>query len=171
MRSSRVVRVSDCQYQSLNSPEAELDKIQTKVLLAIHSHLDSFALSFPFLQTHATSHSFYTALLYSVHRTGEWRKTWYKTTPSSLWFQKSEQKPQDYAQKPQRNCTFDPSILQHSGMWGATDEAVFKKVHKKSKNPHVQCIFLSQLACYWRGEQWLAKLATLVPCLPYRAGL
>jgi hypothetical protein len=39
-----------------------LDEIQTKVsrvfLLAIHSHLYSFALSFQFLQTHATSCSF-----------------------------------------------------------------------------------------------------------------
>ncbi len=33
-----------------------------------------------------------------------------------------------------RNCpTFDPSILRHSGIWGATDEAVLKIVHKKSK--------------------------------------
>jgi hypothetical protein len=39
-----------------------LDEIQTKVLrvflLAIHSHLCSFALSFQFIQTHATSCSF-----------------------------------------------------------------------------------------------------------------
>ncbi len=46
-----------------NSPEAEfLDEIQTKVLrvflLAIHSHLYSFALRFIFLQTHATSSLF-----------------------------------------------------------------------------------------------------------------
>ncbi len=43
--------------------EAEfLNEIQTKVsrvsLLAIHSHLYSFALRFLFLQTHATSYSF-----------------------------------------------------------------------------------------------------------------
>jgi hypothetical protein len=55
-------------------PEAEfLDEIQTKVLrvflLAIHSHLYSFALRFLFLQTHAT-------------------------IPSSLWFKKSIQKSQ-----------------------------------------------------------------------------
>ncbi len=47
-----------------HSPEVEfLDEIQTKALrvflLAIHSHLYSFALRFLFLQTHATSHSFY----------------------------------------------------------------------------------------------------------------
>jgi hypothetical protein len=51
--------------------EAEfLDEIQTKVsrvfLLAIHRHLYSFALRFIFLQTHATSYSFYSALLYTV---------------------------------------------------------------------------------------------------------
>jgi hypothetical protein len=44
-------------------PEAEfLDKIQTKILrfflLAIHSHLYSFALGFLFLQSHATSYIF-----------------------------------------------------------------------------------------------------------------
>ncbi len=35
-----------------------------------------------------------------------------------------------------RNCIgFDPSILRHSGIWGAADEAVLNKVHtfKKSK--------------------------------------
>jgi hypothetical protein len=42
-------------------PEAEfLGEIQTQSFsLAIHSHLHSFALRFPFLQTHATSYSFY----------------------------------------------------------------------------------------------------------------
>jgi hypothetical protein len=44
------------------SPEAEfLDVIQTKVLrdfLLANSHLNSFALRFLFLQTHATSYSF-----------------------------------------------------------------------------------------------------------------
>ncbi len=34
-----------------------------------------------------------------------------------------------------RNCPgFDPSILRHSGIWGAKDEAVLNIVHKK-KNP------------------------------------
>jgi hypothetical protein len=50
--------------------EAEfLDEIQTKVLrvfiLAIHSHLYSFALRFIFLQTHTTSYSFYSSV--TVH--------------------------------------------------------------------------------------------------------
>ncbi len=58
--------------------EAEfLDGIQTKVLrvflLAIHSHLYSFALRYLFLQTHTTS---YVKLMYSVHCKGERRKTW-----------------------------------------------------------------------------------------------
>jgi hypothetical protein len=57
--------------------EAEfLDEIRTKVLkvflLAIHSHLYSFALRFLFLQTHATSYSFYSSvqLLYTVKKKG-----------------------------------------------------------------------------------------------------
>ncbi len=57
--------------------EAEfLDEIRTKVLkvflLAIHSPLYSFALRFLFLQTHATSYSFYSSvqLLYIVKKGG-----------------------------------------------------------------------------------------------------
>jgi len=54
--------------------EAEfLDEIQTKVirvfLLAIHSHVHhSFA--YLFLQTHATSYSFYSALLFTLKEKG-----------------------------------------------------------------------------------------------------
>ncbi len=48
-----------------------LDIVQTKVvrvsLLAIHSHLYSFALRFLFLQTHATSYSFI-VLIYTVRK-------------------------------------------------------------------------------------------------------
>ncbi len=52
---------------SLDNLEAEfLDEIQTKVLraflLAIHSHLYSYALRFLFLQIYATSYSFYSTL-------------------------------------------------------------------------------------------------------------
>jgi hypothetical protein len=47
-----------------------LDEMQIKVLrvflLAIQSHLCSFALRYLFLQTHATSYSFFIALLYTV---------------------------------------------------------------------------------------------------------
>jgi hypothetical protein len=55
--------------------EAEfLDEIQKKVLrvflLTIQSHLYSFALRFLFLQTHATSYSFKSALLYTVKEKG-----------------------------------------------------------------------------------------------------
>ncbi len=54
-----------------------LDNIQTKVLqvclVAIQSHFYSFVLRFIFLQTHATSHSFYS--LVTVHCKGERRKT------------------------------------------------------------------------------------------------
>jgi hypothetical protein len=66
-----------------------LHEIQTKVLrvflLAIHSHLYSFALRFLFLQTHATSYSFYSSV--TVHCKG-------KNVPPSLWFKKPVQKPQ-----------------------------------------------------------------------------
>jgi hypothetical protein len=51
-----------------------LDEIQKKVLkvflLAIQSHFYNFALRFLFLQTHATSYSFYSALLYTVKEKG-----------------------------------------------------------------------------------------------------
>jgi hypothetical protein len=55
--------------------EAEfLDIIQTKVLtvflLAIQSHLHSFALRFLFLQSHSTSYSFCNVLLYTVKEKG-----------------------------------------------------------------------------------------------------
>jgi hypothetical protein len=47
-----------------------LDEIQTKVLrvfvLVLQNYLHSFALRFLFLQTHATSYSFFSALLYTV---------------------------------------------------------------------------------------------------------
>jgi hypothetical protein len=54
-----------------SNPAAEfLDEIQTKVLrvfmLAIHIHVYSFALRFLFLQTHTTSNSFFSVLLYTV---------------------------------------------------------------------------------------------------------
>ncbi len=55
--------------------EAEfLDEIQSKVLriflLAIQRHLHSFALRFIFLQTRATSYSFYSVLVYTVKEKG-----------------------------------------------------------------------------------------------------
>ncbi len=51
--------------EALNTETEFLDEIQTKILrvflLAIHSHLYSFALRFQFLQTHASSYSFYSS--------------------------------------------------------------------------------------------------------------
>jgi hypothetical protein len=89
-----------------------LDDIQTKVfrvfLLAIHSHLYSFALKFLFLQTHANSYSFYcsvTVQWYTVKEKG--RKPDKKPYPLPYGLRnpyrnlKSESS-QDYAQKPQR---------------------------------------------------------------------
>jgi hypothetical protein len=85
-----------CFYSTLQTEAAFLDEIQTKVLrvflLAIHSHLYRYALRFLFLQTHATSYSFYSSVI--VHCKVDRRKTWQKTIPSSLWFKKSIQKPQ-----------------------------------------------------------------------------
>ncbi len=93
------------------------NEIQTKVLrvflLAMHSHLYSFALRFLFLETHATSYSFYSS--FTAHCKGEkrktWQKTWQKTIPPTLCLRnpyrnlKSENS-QDYAQKTQRNSMF-----------------------------------------------------------------
>jgi hypothetical protein len=69
-----------CESVSLHRILAEaefLDEIQTKVfsvfLLAIHSHLYSFALRFLVLQTHTTSYRFYSSV--TVHYKGERRKT------------------------------------------------------------------------------------------------
>jgi hypothetical protein len=57
-------------YGGMKRPEVEFE-IQTKVfLLAIQSHLYSFALRFLFFQTHTTSYSFYSALLCTVKEKG-----------------------------------------------------------------------------------------------------
>jgi hypothetical protein len=88
-----------------------LDEIQIKAfILAIHSHLYSFALKFLFLQTHATSTL---ELLYTVKEKGG--KPDRKPYPLPFGLRnpyrniKSE-KLQDYAQKPQLNCTFINSV-------------------------------------------------------------
>jgi hypothetical protein len=88
-----------------------LDEIQTKVfrvfLLAIHSHRYSFALRFLFLQTHATSYSFYS--LVTLHCTIKeeggkpGRKTILPSLPYGLRNQKASK---DYAQAPQQICMF-----------------------------------------------------------------
>ncbi len=76
------------------------------------SPLCSFALRFLFLQTHATSYSFYRPVTIKEKGGTLYRKL----QPPSLWFKKSIQKPQDYAQIAQRNCTFmnSASVLQPS---------------------------------------------------------
>ena len=86
-----------------------LDKASRLFLLVIHSHLYSFALRFLFLQTHATSYSFYSTLLYTVKEKGGKpdRKPYplpysVRNPYRNLKFENS----QDYAQKPQQNCTF-----------------------------------------------------------------
>jgi len=94
--------------------EAEfLDEIQTKVLrvflLAIQSHLYSFALRFLFLQTHVTSYSFCSALLYTVKEKGGKPDRKPHPLPYGLrnpYRNLKSENSQDYAQKPQRNCKF-----------------------------------------------------------------
>jgi hypothetical protein len=87
--------------------EAEfLDEIQTKVfLLVIHSYKYIFALRIIFLQTHATSYRFYSSDMYTVKEKGR------KPYPLSYGLNNpyrnlKYENSQDYAQKPQRNCTF-----------------------------------------------------------------
>ncbi len=75
--------------------EAEFpDEIQTKVLrfflLAIYSHLYIFAFWFLFLQTHTTSYIFLQFSYWTLYR----RKEENHGIPPSLWFKKSNQKPQ-----------------------------------------------------------------------------
>ncbi len=44
-----------------------------------------------------------------------------------------------------RNCPgFDPSILRHSGIWGAADEAVWNIVHKQERNDPPLNIWIRQ---------------------------
>jgi hypothetical protein len=103
-----------------------LDETQTKVLrdflLAVHNHLYSFALRFVFLQTHATSYSFYVQLLYTVKKIGE--KLDRKPYPLPYGLRnpyrnlKSENS-QDYAQKPVlriRNKSFGSDFGSESGL-------------------------------------------------------
>jgi hypothetical protein len=90
-----------------------MDKNQTKVLkvflFAIHSNLYSFALRFIFLQTHATSYSFYSALVYTVKQKGGKPHRKPHPLPYDLrnpYRNLKCENSQDYAQKPQRNCKF-----------------------------------------------------------------
>jgi hypothetical protein len=93
----------------VETPEAEfLYEIQTKVLrvlrvflLVIHSHLDSFALRFLFLQTHATSYSFCKAVGKPDRK--QYPLPYGLSNPYRN--QKSENS-QDYTQKPQHDLAF-----------------------------------------------------------------
>jgi hypothetical protein len=91
-----------------NSWTKSRQKIFRAFLLAIHSHLYRFALRYLFLQTHATSYSFYNALLYTLkeERGKPERK------PQSLsyglrnpYVNLKSDNSEDYGQKPQRTCT------------------------------------------------------------------
>jgi hypothetical protein len=98
------------------SSEVEfLDEIQTKVLkvflLAIHSHLYNFALRFILLQTHATSLTISTSQLLYCNVKEKGGKPDRKPNPlpnglRNLCRNLKSENFQDYAQKPQRNCTF-----------------------------------------------------------------
>jgi hypothetical protein len=91
-------------------------KVWRLFLLAMLSHLYSFALRFILLQTHATSYSFYNAFLYAVKEKG--RKPDKKPpTPPSLWFKKSTQKPQVWELK--RLCpeTSKKLYVHEFGFW------------------------------------------------------
>ncbi len=97
-------------------PEAEfLDEIKTKALrvflLAIHSHLYSFALRFLILQTHATSNDFCSSVVlvvelptYAVKEKGG--KPDRKPYPLPYGLRNLYRTLKIYAQKPQGNCTF-----------------------------------------------------------------
>jgi hypothetical protein len=72
---SKTVHTKGNPLVGTSDSEAEfLDEIETKILrvfiLAIRRHLYSFYLKFLCLQTHATSYSFLSALLYTVKEKG-----------------------------------------------------------------------------------------------------
>ncbi len=78
-------------------------------LLAIHSQLYSFAFIFLFLHTHATSYVFLQFSYCTLDRRKE--ETWWKTIPIPYGLRNPyrnlhSENCQDYAQKPQRKCTF-----------------------------------------------------------------
>jgi hypothetical protein len=120
-----------------------LGEIQTKVLrvflLAIPSHLYSFALRFLFLQTHATSYSFYSSV--TVHCKGGRRKTDRKPYPPPYGLRnpysnlKSENS-QDYAQKPQRNWMFMNSASvnerKYTVLYGTAGLALYRGLSAKN---------------------------------------
>ncbi len=109
----------------LKFPEAEiLDEIETKILrvflLAIHSHLFSFALRFLFLQTQASTYSLYSSFTVYCKKRGKSDRKPY-TFPYGLrnsYRNLKAENSQGYAQKPQRNCSFMNSASGDiQGLW------------------------------------------------------
>ena len=72
-------------------------------LLAIHSHLYSFALRFLFLQIHTTSYCFYSSLLYTVKEKGGKpdKKPYPPPYGSRNLYRNLKSNSNDYAQKPE----------------------------------------------------------------------
>ncbi len=104
---TRILKEFENLVQRPNSWTKFRQKFFRVFLLVIHCHLYSFALRFLFLQTHATSYSFYSSVIvHFVHCKGDIIDR--KTVPPSLWFKKSIQKTQVWqlsrlSQKPQRS--------------------------------------------------------------------
>jgi len=75
----------------------------------MNSHLCSFALRFLFRKSLATSYSFYSSLLYTVKEKGGKHDRKPYSLPYGLrnpYRNPMPEKPYEYAQKPQQNCTF-----------------------------------------------------------------
>jgi hypothetical protein len=84
-----------------------------------------------------------------------------------------------------QNTGFDPSILRHSGIWGAADEAVLNKVHKKPKKiPLFKSLHLKSYlqrnrqiefwvsginGSFWLGRQQVWSIVWLFGPLPSHA--
>jgi hypothetical protein len=100
---------SDCRLLQGQRPEAEfLDEIQQKseeFSFLLFRITYSFALRFIFLQTHATSYIFYSALLYTVKKKGEKTSYGLRNPYRNL----NSENSQDY----QRNCSFMNSASVH----------------------------------------------------------
>jgi hypothetical protein len=73
-----------------------------------------------------------------------------------------------------RNCPgLDPSILRHSGIWGAADEAVLNIEHKKRKNPKNKIQKIFQIFTIRRRlhlHQNIQRSVRTVICCLYRVG-
>ncbi len=106
-------------------PEAQfLDESHTKVLTFFLLAIHNLALKFLYLQAHETSYSFYSSII--VHCKGERRKPDRKPDRKPYPLPYGSRNPyrnlktensQDYAQKPQRNCSFmnSATVCIHAG--------------------------------------------------------